>query len=93
MPDEIKEVLMLDQTIVNWILFSFGAVLSFIVNTIWTAIKDLQAEDKNMTEKLAAVHILVAGDYVKKQEFDKVMVRLFEKLDRIEAGLTKKQDK
>ena len=46
-----------------------------------------------MTEKLAAVHILVAGDYVKKQEFDKVMVRLFEKLDRIEAGLTKKQDK
>jgi hypothetical protein len=93
MPDEIKEVLMVDQTIVNWVVFSFGAVISFIVNTIWGAIKDLQAEDKNMTAKLAAVHILVAGDYVKKQEFDKVMVRLFEKLDRIEAGLTKKQDK
>ena len=78
---------MLTQELLNWALVAFGAVLSGLLHAIWGAVKDLQAEDKIMTEKLAAIQILVAGDYVKKAEFDKVAARIFEKLDIIEHGL------
>jgi hypothetical protein len=84
---------MLDQTLLNWLIFTLGAIMSAILHTIWGAVKDLRAEDKAISQKLAAIQILVAGDYIRKQEFDRVIDRLFVKLDNIEASLVSKQDK
>jgi hypothetical protein len=39
------------------------------------------------------MEVLVAGEYVKKSDFDTIMLRLFEKLDHIDAKLDRKQDK
>jgi|TARA_R110000822_G_scaffold127834_1_gene263384 hypothetical protein len=84
---------MLDQTLLNWLIFTLGAIMSAILHTIWGAVKDLRAEDKAISQKLASIQILVAGDYIRKQEFDRVIDRLFVKLDSIEASLVSKQDK
>ncbi len=84
---------MLDQTLLNWLVFTLGAIMSAILHTIWGSVKDLRAEDKAISQKLAAIQILVAGDYIRKQEFDRVIDRLFVKLDSIEASLISKQDK
>tara|TARA_R110000796_G_scaffold69170_4_gene157986 strand:+ start:5127 stop:5387 length:261 start_codon:yes stop_codon:yes gene_type:complete len=84
---------MLDQTLLNWLIFTLGAIMSAILHTIWGAVRDLRAEDKAISQKLASIQILVAGDYIRKQEFDRVIDRLFVKLDSIEASLVSKQDK
>lgn len=57
------------------------------------ALKDLQLEDKQLAEKVSKIEVLVAGDYVKKEELSKMTDALFAKLDRIEDKLDGKVDK
>ena len=74
----------MEQTIVNWVLTAAGTILGFLLNSVWQAVKDLQLADKQLADKLATIEVLVAGEYVRKDEFDRVIQRLFEKLDHIE---------
>lgn len=83
----------MDQSVINWILGGFGALLGFIVKAVWDAVKDLQESDKDLAEKVSRIEVLVAGEYVKKDEFNQIMLRLFEKLDHIESKIEQKQDK
>jgi F0F1-type ATP synthase membrane subunit b/b' len=83
----------LDQTIINWLLASFGALIGFLLNAVWQAVKDLQAADKVLAEKVGNIEVLVAGAYVKKDEFTQSINALFAKLDKIEDKLDKKADK
>lgn len=57
------------------------------------SLKDLQQEDKALADKVARIEVLVAGDYVKKESFDKLADAIFAKLDRIEDKLDGKVDK
>lgn len=84
---------MIPQEIINWLLGGYGVLIGFIINTLWSGLKDLQAADKQLAEKLASVEVLVAGDYVKKDEFNMSLTALFAKLDRIEDKIDKKADK
>lgn len=81
------------QELINWVLGAFGMLLGFIVKSIWDAVKDLQESDKDLADKVSRIEVLVAGEYVKKEEFNSIMLRLFEKLDHIEAKIDSKQDK
>jgi hypothetical protein len=81
------------QELFNWILGGFGTLLGFIVKSVWDAVKDLQASDKDLADKVSRIEVLVAGEYVRREDFDKVLMRLFEKLDHIENKIDHKQDK
>lgn len=83
----------MDQTIINWLLAGFGALIGFILNVVWQAVKDLQTADKQLSEKVGAIEVLVAGAYVRKDEFTVSINNLFDKLDRIEDKLDRKADK
>jgi len=83
----------LDQTIINWLLAGFSALIGFLLNAVWQAVKDLQAADKVLAEKVGNIEVLVAGAYVKKDEFTQSINALFAKLDKIEDKLDKKADK
>jgi len=83
----------MDQTIVNWLLSGFGALMGFILKAVWQAVKDLQTADKELAKKVSEIEILVAGAYVKKDEFSASIAALFSKLDRIEDKIDKKADK
>lgn len=83
----------MDQTIINWLLAGFGTLIGFLLNAVWQTVKDLQAADKVLTEKVGSIEVLVAGDYVRRDEFDRALNRLFEKLDHIEMKIDKKADK
>ena len=83
----------MDQTIINWLLASFGALIGFLLNAVWQAVKDLQNADKQLASKVAEIEVLVAGAYVRKDEFAQSVNALFAKLDRIEDKLDKKVDK
>ena len=65
----------------------------WFMRLIWDSLNKLQDADKDLAEKLGKIEVLVAGEYVKKDEFNVVMLRLFEKLDHIESKIDNKVDK
>lgn len=83
----------MDQTIINWLLSGFGALIGFLLNAVWQAVKDLQRADAKLAEKVAEIEVLVAGDYVKRDDLAELSRALFSKLDKIEDKLDKKVDK
>ena len=83
----------MDQTIINWLLAGFGALIGFLLNAVWQAVKDLQTADKVLAEKVGSIEVLVAGAYVKKDEFTDTVKALFAKLDKIEDKIDRKADK
>ena len=83
----------MDQTLINWIMAGFGGLIGFLLKATWDAVKDLQVADKELTEKVSSMEVLVAGDYIKKSEFHDTQRALFAKLDRIEEKIDKKADK
>lgn len=83
----------MDQTFINWLLGGFGALIGFLLNAVWQAVKDLQQSDKELATKVAEIEVLVAGDYVKKNEFQSSIAALFAKLDKIEDKIDRKADK
>ena len=83
----------MDQAVINWVIAGFGALIGFVLKAVWDSVKDLQAADKEIVTKVSSIEILVAGNYVRKDEFTKVADAIFTKLDRIEDKLDKKVDK
>jgi hypothetical protein len=83
----------MDQQFFNWVIGALGALLGFLLNAVWQAVKDLQDADKDLTDKVSKIEVLVAGDYVKKDEFNSRIDALFGKLDRIEDKIDNKADK
>lgn len=74
----------IDQSIINWILAALGAAIGFVIRAIWQAIRELQNSERRMTDRLHSVQVLVAGEYVKQDEFLRHSEAMFKKLDRIE---------
>ena len=60
-----------------------GVLGGWTLNTVWSAVKDLQEADKELAEKVGAIEVLVAGRYVTREEFNQVLNQVFERLDRI----------
>jgi len=83
----------MDQTIVNWLLAGFGGLIGFLLNAVWQAVKDLQKADADLVKKVSGIEVLVAGAYVKRDDFNELSKALFNKLDRIEDKLDGKVDK
>lgn len=83
----------MDQALVNWLLAGFGGLIGFLLNVVRQAVKDLQTADKELAGKVAEIEVLVAGAYVRKDEFTQVIDAIFRKLDRIEDKLDGKADK
>jgi hypothetical protein len=68
-------------------------LLGWGMRILWETLKELKDADRDLAEKVGRMEVLVAGEYVKKSDFDTIMLRLFEKLDHIEAKIDKKADK
>jgi hypothetical protein len=65
----------------------------WFMRIIWDSLGKLQDADKELVEKLGRIEVLVAGEYIKKEEFNSIMLRIFEKLDHIESKIDSKVDK
>lgn len=83
----------MSQELFNIVVGIAGALGGWWLKVIWESLKELQVQDQKLAEKVGKIEVLVAGDYVKREEFDRVMVRLFDKLDHIELKIDGKADK
>ena len=83
----------MDQTILNWLLGGVSSLMGFLLHSLWNAVKDLQTTDKILSEKVNAIEVLVAGQYVKHSDIKELTTAIFKKLDKIEDKLDGKVDK
>lgn len=81
------------QTIINILLGLVAFFGGIWVRGISDSMKDLKKTDAALADKVQKIEVLVAGDYVKRDEMDKLGDALFKKLDRIESKLDGKVDK
>lgn len=81
------------QTLFNIAVGLVGALGGWILNTLWQEIKTMQQTDEKLADKVAAIEILVAGQYVKRDDMQVLSAAIFAKLDRIEDKLDGKADK
>ena len=65
----------------------------WFIRMLWDSLNKLQDADLRLAEKLNHIEVLVAGEYVKKDEWNTIMFRIFEKLDHIESKIDGKADK
>lgn len=69
------------------------ALGGWFMRVIWDSLKDLRTQDNALAEKVSRIEVLVAGEYVKKDEFERAVQRLFDKLEHIEMKIDRKVDK
>lgn len=81
------------QELFNIIVGILGALAGWILNAMWAALKDLQSADTKLAEKVAAIEVLVAGQYITRDEFTDAMSSVFTKLDKIQDTLNRKVDR
>lgn len=73
----------------NWfeaLVAVLGLIGGWVLRTLWM-------DTKELTQKVQGIELLVAGQYVKKEEIKQLSDSLFKKLDRIEDKLDGKVDK
>ena len=81
------------QTLINAVLTLAGFLGGWVLNNLKSSVDDLRKADGDLTEKVQAIELLVAGTYVKRDDMEKMSDAIFAKLDRIESKLDQKADK
>ena len=83
----------MSQEIYNIVLGLASTLGGWWLKVMWDSLKELQAADKDLVEKVSRIEVLVAGNYVRREEFDRAVERLFVKLESIELKIDAKADK
>lgn len=83
----------MDQQLFNVMFAIAGALGGWWMKAMWEALKDLQKADNHLAAEVSDLKVLVAGQYVKTETFEKLTAAIFAKLDRIEDKLDGKADK
>jgi hypothetical protein len=83
----------MEQSALNWVFGVANIILGAALKWIYDAHRDLRKADERLTEKVNKIEVVVAGEYVKREEFDRVADVIFTKLDKIYEKLDTKADK
>lgn len=83
----------MDQNLFNVAITIAGALAGWWMKAMWEALKDLKLADDKLAKDVSDLKVLVAGDYVRREMFDRLSDAIFAKLDRIEMKLDSKADK
>lgn len=81
------------QMLFNLLVGIVGILFGWILNTLWSELRKLQAADDKLADKVNNIEVIVAGSYVKRDELAVAMRDLHHKLDRIEERLNEKADR
>lgn len=81
------------QMTFNVLLGVVAVLFGWLARIMWVSIRDLQKSTSDTAEKVQRIEVLVAGDYVRKDDIDRKIDAIFTKLDKIHDKLDTKQDK
>lgn len=83
----------MEQNFLNWMFGIANLVIGFILKVIWDSYKELKKTDSDLAGKVNSIEVLVAGEYVKREDFERVANQIFSKLDKISDKIDRKADK
>ena len=83
----------MNQDFLNWAFGLINLVLGGFIKAMWDSYKELKRTDSQLAEKVNQIEVLVAGQYVKRDDFDRVANAIFVKLDKISDKLDLKADR
>lgn len=81
------------QVAFNVAVALIGVLGGWILKALADELKMLRAADLLHNDKIQRMEVLVAGDYVRREDLDRFSSAVFAKLDKIEIKLDTKQDK
>ena len=88
------------QLFINAALGVIAFLGGIVMKVVWdaiaalrTSLKEMRDEDAKLAGKVQAIEVLVAGTYIKRDEFEKISQALFNKLDKIMEKLDSKADR
>ena len=81
------------QDAFNILLTILGFAGGWWMKVIHESVRDLQADDRKLADKVGSIEVLVAGNYVKRDEMEKALSAIFAKLEKISDKLDGKADK
>lgn len=81
------------QVIFNILVTLCGLLGGYVLKSIQATLANMLREQRDLANKLQAIEVLVAGEYVCKDEFTRVADALFARFDRIESKLDNKEDR
>ena len=81
------------QTAFNLVVGLASFFGGWVVKNLQDAMKSLQATDERLAAKVQSIEVLVAGQYIKREDFERTVEALFAKLDKIDAKLDMKANR
>ena len=82
-----------EQQFFNLAFTIIGALGGWWMRVMWQSLKELQQQDSKLADKVGNIEVVVAGQYVKRDDMNRDIATIFAKLDRIEDKINKKADK
>lgn len=83
----------MEQSTLNWAFGVINICIGIGLKFFFDSLNELRKADKDLTEKVSKIEVVVAGQYVTKADFDSTINILFSKLDKISDKLDQKADK
>ena len=83
----------MEQSTLNWAFGIINICLGVGLKFFFDSLRELRKADNALTEKVNKIEVQVAGKYITRDEFERAIQRIFDKLDHIEAKLDRKADK
>lgn len=82
-----------EQQFFNIAFAIIGALGGWWMRVMWQSLKELEQQDSKLADKVGNIEVVVAGQYVKRDDMNRDIATIFAKLDRIEDKLDSKADK
>ena len=83
----------MEQSTLNWAFGVINICLGIGLKYFFDSLRELRKADSALTEKVNKIEVVVAGQYVTRDDFDSTINLLFSKLDKISDKLDNKADK
>lgn len=71
------------QFLFNAILGALAAAVGWVLQGVRQSIADLRDTDAALSKTVNEIHVMVAGNYVRRDELERLVTRLEAKLDEI----------
>lgn len=81
------------QILFNVAVAVIGGLGGWILKTLTDELKWLKTNDNQIVDKIQKMEVLVAGQYAKREDIDRLSEAIFKRLDTILEKLDSKQDK
>ena len=81
------------QDVINAGLGLIAFLGGWVVRNLQESMATLRESDERLATKVQSIEVLVAGQYIKREDFDRTVDALFAKLDKIENKLDLKANR